>query len=215
MKQQEHKARDPFAVYGGNWFHFKNMWTVVNKDTDSPFTHPFDVNVYEGYEEYRDGEPEQWLTGFNIRFTGTEDEPLPIFGDPNEVFTKTNIYWMSEPSKVIYYEGKHYVGVKVAGLDDWYDARYFSSGSLKEEIDNFFKIVLTDPPKTAPERGTVQYKQLYKETGGTCVIQSTEGEYNESFDYIEHLRVTRTPEQYPKWLTELLNKPSTAKPKKK
>tara|TARA_B100001996_G_scaffold89998_1_gene66770 strand:- start:21 stop:662 length:642 start_codon:yes stop_codon:yes gene_type:complete len=211
----EHKARDPFAVYGENWFHFKNMWAIVNKDTDSVFTHPFDVNEFETYEDWRADKPEQWLQNFTVRFTGAEGKPLPIFGDPNEVFTRTNCYYVTHHARVFYCEGKHYVGIRISGLDDWYDARYFTSKAITEEIDNFFKIVLTDPPKTIPERGTVEYKQLYKETGGTCIVQDVAGEYNPNFDYLNYIQVTRTPEQYPKWLTDLLNKPSTAKPRKK
>ena len=215
MTDKEHKSKDPFAVYGEKWFHFKNMWAVVNNGTDAEFTHRFDFNELTTYEDYRANEPEQWLRGFILRFTGTEDKPLPIFGDPNEVFTRANIYMMVRHAKIFYYEGKHYVGVQVSGLDDWYDARYFTSKPVTECIDNFFKIVLTDPPKELPERGSVQYKQLYKETGGTCVVQDDAGEYAEGFDYLNHIQVTRTPEQYPKWLTDLLNKPSTAKPRKK
>ena len=211
----EHKAKDPFAVYGEKWFHFKNTWALVNDDTDTPFTHPFDINEFTTYEDYRGNTPEHWLEGFSIRFTGTEDKPIPIFGDPNEVFTKTNIYLLTSHAKIFYYEGKHYVGIKLSGLDDWYDAKYFTSKPIEDCIDNPFKIVLKDPPKELPERGTVEYRQLFKETGGACIVQDSEGEYSSNFDYIAHLQVTRTPEQYPKWLTDLLNKPSTAKPRKK
>ena len=221
----EHKAKDPFAVYGKKWFHFKNTWAVVNADTDTPFTHPFDINKYEEYSDFRANQPEQWLYGFRLRFLGASEEDVKnqpnIFSDPNEAFTRSGSYRMSQNAKVYYYEGKHYVGVKVSGLDGLYNTSFFTSASLKESIDTPFEIILKDPSANIPKRGTPEYLQLYKETGGACIDHNEDadqgkgGDYAPEFDYVEYLRVTRTPEQYPKWLTDLLNKPSTAKPKKK
>ena len=219
------KAIDPFAVYGGNWFHFKNCWVVINKGTDCSFTAPFDTTKYEEYAEYRANKPEQWLYGFWLRFLGASEEDVKnqpdIFSNPNEAFTRSSSYRMSQDAKVYYSNGKHYVGVKVSGLDGLYNSSFFTSSVIKESIDTPFEIILKDPSIDIPERGTPEYLQLYKETGATCVAhdedcrQGVGGDYAPSFNYIEYLRVTRTPEQYPKWLTDILNKPSTAKPRKK
>ena len=219
------EAIDPSAVYGGNWFHFKNCWVVVNKGTDCPFIAPFDTTKYEEYSEYRANKPEQWLYGFRLRFLGASEEDVKnqpnIFSDPNEAFTRSGSYRMTQNAKVYYYEGKHYVGVRVSGLDGVYNTSFFTSASLKESIDTPFEIILKDPSTNIPKRGTPEYFQLFKETGGACIAQDEDadqekgGDYAPEFDYIEYLRVTRTPEQYPKWLTDLLNKPSTAKPRKK
>ena len=184
---------------------------------------PYDPNIFEDFEEYRENDPHQWFDRFAVRFKGTDgtlDEP-DIFNDPNEVFTLVNHYSQQKGSpRVLYvkYKGqhRHFVGIKIVGLDGWYNAKHFSICPSKESIDNPFKIILKDPPPTMPEQGTLEYNQLYKETGGTCVIQAQQlDEYNDTFNYIAHLQVTRTPEQYPKLLTDLLNKPSTAKPRKK
>ena len=128
---------------------------------------------------------------------------------------------MSQDAKVYYYNGKHYVGIRVSGLDGVYNTSFFSSSDLKESIDSQFEIILKDPPIELPERGTPEYIQLYKESGATCIVHDEDydkeigGNYVSEFDYIGYLKVTRTPEQYPKWLTDLLNKPSTAKLRKK
>jgi len=222
---EDHKALDPFAVYGGNWFHFKNCWVLVNRGTDSEFTHPFDLNEYEEYSEFRANKPEQWLYGFRLRFIGASEEDVKnqpdFFSDPNEAFTRTGSYRMSQDAKVYYYNGKHYVGIRVSGLDGVYNTSFFSSSDLKESIDSQFEIILKDPPMELPERGTPEYIQLYKESGATCIAHDENydkeigGNYVSEFDYIGYLKVTRTPEQYPKWLTDLLNKPSTAKLRKK
>ncbi len=221
----EHKAKDPFAVYGEKWFHFKNMWPVVNDGTDRPFTHPFDINKYEEYSDFRANQPEQWLYGFRLRFMGASEEDVKnqpdFFSDPNQVFTRSATYRSSQNAKVYYYNGKHYVGIRVSGLDGVYNTSFLTSSSLKESIDSPFEIILKDPPMELPERGTPEYLQLYKESGANCVAHDEDydkkvgGDYAPSFNYIEYLRVTRTPEQYPKWLTDMLNKPSTAKPRKK
>ena len=209
-----------------DFFHFKNLW---HKDEiGRPI--PYDMNVFDTFEEYRENEPHQWFSRFTVRFKGTDgalDEP-DIFNDPNEVFTLVNFYCQQKGSpKVLYVKHKgqhrHFVGLKFVGLDGWYNAEHFSIVPSKESLDNPFKIILTDPPPTPPERGTPEFKQLFKETGGACLVQShtekslnVDGElYADEFNYLNHIIVTRTPEQYPKWLTELLNKPSTAKPKKK
>ena len=96
INAEDHKALDPFAVYGGNWFHFKNCWVLVNRGTDSEFTHPFDLNEYEEYSEFRANKPEQWLYGFRLRFIGASEEDVKnqpdFFSDPNEAFTRTGSY---------------------------------------------------------------------------------------------------------------------------
>ena len=175
---------------------------------------PFDPKIYSSYNEFRDHKPEQWLDGWQLRYKGATEEEVSkqssIYSDPNEVFIK-GIWYGMITQEIVYYEGKHFVVLKIHGIDGSYNPDFFTTMVGKESIHNPFKILLKNPPKEMPEYGTPEYRILFKETAGGCVVGAGGDKTLEFFDYIGHIMVTRKPEELPDWLKES----PKAKPKNK
>ena len=95
-------------------------------------------------------------------------------------------------------------------MEGLYYPNHFTTIAHREEVDTENPgILLKDPPPKVPEYWSKEYKLLYKEKGGNI---------NEAFEYVDYIRVTRKPEEYPQWLKELVeseNAPSKAKLKNK
>ena len=195
------------------YFSFRNLWHYQKAGNDSRFM-PFDPKIYSSYREFRDHKPEQWLDGWELRYKGATEEEVSkqssIYSDPNEVFVK-GIWYGMITQEIIYYEGKHFVVLKIHGIDGLYNPDFFTTMVSKESIHNPFKILLKNPPKEMPEYGTPEYRILFKETAGGCVVGAGGDDVLEFFDYIGHIMVTRKPEELPDWLKES----SKSKPKNK
>ncbi len=195
------------------YFKFNNLWHYEVAGNDSNFM-PFDPSIYATYREFRHDKPEQWMAGWELRYKGATEEEVSkqssIYSDPNEVFVK-GIWYGLVTRDIVYYEGSHFVTLKIHGIDGLYNPTFFTTLPSKESIHNPFKILLKNPSKEMPEYGTPEYRILFKETAGGCVVGAGNDESLEFFDYIGHLMVTRKPEELPDWLKER----SKAKPKKK
>jgi len=191
------------------YFIFNNLWHYEKAGNDSN-TMPFDPSIFPSYREFRNDKPEQWLDGWELRYKGATEEEVSkqssIYDDPNEVFIK-GIWYGLVNADIVYYEGSFCVTLKMHGIDGLYNPEFFTTLTSKESIDNPFKILLDNPPKEMPVYGSPEYRILFKETAGKCVIGAGNDGELQFFDYIGHLMVTRKPEELPDWLKE----PSKAK----
>ena len=120
---------------------------------------------------------------------------------------QTKDYVLSSRSEIFYAKGKFHVGIRINGTEGLYYPNHFTTIAHKDQVDTENPgILLKDPPPKVPEYWSKEYKLLYKERGGNI---------NEAFEYVDYIRVTRKPEEYPEWLTKMLNESSKAKPRKK
>ena len=195
----------------------------------SIFTSPYSdyrqypKDEYEDYPSYLDDRPQDWYRTMIVRYIGGSDEDIQnqpsIYGDPEKVFNVGETYVIIANSRVLYHEGEHLVGIQVYGVSEYYNPKFFTSNMHEDKNYNIpFKIYLENPPPELPELYSDDYYKLFKETSGNCIGRSLDlDNWGDGFNYIGHIRVTRTEDQYPDWLKELLkneNKPSTAVLKK-
>lgn len=199
------------------------------RGTFSIFTSPYSdyreypEDEYEDYPSYIVDRPQDWYKTMIVRYIGGSDEDIQnqssVYGDPERVFNVGETYVLIDYSRVLYHEGEHLVGIQIYGLPEYYNPKFFTSDIHEDKNYNIpFKIYLENPPPELPELYSDDYYKLYKETSGNSIGRSLDLEnIGGTFDYIAHIRVTRTEDQYPDWLKELLkneNKPSTAVLKK-
>jgi len=188
------------------FFNHKNLWYTIPEDGNQM---PFDPNVYpDGYAQFRSDKPEQWMVKWNIRFLKAKQEQVDnqydLYDDPNEVFVCGMNYSLVS-SKVYYIKpGVHCVGLKIYGIDGIYNPEFFTTLQSKFRANNPQINLLKNPPPEMPEYGTPEYRTLFKETGGNCIISSPSTDPNidkpmEFFDYVNHILVTRKPEELTGW----------------
>ena len=104
--------------------------------------------------------------------------------------------------------------LKIYGIDGIYNPEFFTTLQSKFRVNNPQINLLKNPPPEMPEYGTPEYRTLFKETGGNCIISSPSTDRNidtpmEFFDYVNHILVTRKPEELTGWGK------SSVKPKQK
>ncbi len=198
-------------------FNYRNTWVEALHGTDK-FLMPYDFNEYPSMPESYHDRPEKWLRHWRVFYLGENDYNADVFDNPKEVFCINQSYYLYSNTKIVYSNGRYYTGVKINGIDGIYDTKCFTTLTHKEQVDvESTGNLLVDIPKDIPKFGTPEYRILFKETCGS--IASCPGEDIEvqidSFAYVQYIIETRKPEEYPKWLSEMLNAPSKAKPKKK
>tara|TARA_A100000164_G_scaffold297790_1_gene272130 strand:+ start:79 stop:774 length:696 start_codon:yes stop_codon:yes gene_type:complete len=203
-------------------FHWKNLYRY---DPESGVEHSYDHKKYEYIQASYDTMPHQWQYCWNVFYDPDKEYDEEIFDDPTELLVDSVQYTLSENSIIFYKNGKFHLGIKIFGSEHLYDARCFSTVCPTENRDTPFKIFLKDPPPEVPDYWTEDYKLLFKETSGKCVVCTwqldtkgnkikTNNDMTSEFDYVMHIRDTRKPEQWPDWLKILVEseaQPSTAK----
>jgi len=194
------------------YFRFNNLWHLEKEGNDSNLM-PFDPNLYpDGYSEFRNSTPEHWMPKWSVRFVKAYpkqvDLQYDLYSDPNEVFV-CGIYYQIESSKVYYVKsaGVHCVGLEIYGIDGIYNPEFFTTLQSKFRVNNPQHNLLKNPPPEMPKYGTPEYRTLFKETAGTCVISSPGDPNVEYFDYIGHILVTRKPDERPSWIKPFAPKP--------
>ena len=199
----------------------RGTFTILSSPYSEYRAYPEDE--YQDHAQYLQDRPQDWYRTMFVRYIGGSDEDIQnqpsIYGDPERVFNVGEIYNIVAYSRVLYHEGEHLVGIQVYGLPEYYNPKFFTSDMHEDKnYDKPFKIYLENPPPEFPQLYSNDYYLLFKETSGNCIGRSLDLDYKgENFQYIDHIRVTRTEDQYPDWLKELLknqDKPSTAVLKK-
>lgn len=191
----------------------------------SPYSdfHQYPEDEYEDYPQYIQDRPQDWFRAMICRYIGGSPEDIQnqpsIYADPERVFNVGETYNIISFPRVLYHEGEHLVGIQIYGLPEYYNPKFFTSDIHEDKnYDIPFKIYLENPPPEFPELYSDDYYLLYKETSGNSTGRSLDiGGEGANFPYVDHIRVTRTEDQYPDWLKDLLkneNKPSTAVLKK-
>lgn len=187
------------------FFNYKNLWHTKEDGNQMPF----DPKVYpHGYSQFRNDNPEQWMVKWSVRFLKAKQEQVDnqydLYADPNEVFVSGMSYTLLS-SKVYYIKpGVHCVGLEIYGIDGIYNPEFFTTLQTKDRSNNPQINLLKNPPPEMPEYGTPEYRTLFKETAGNCVISSptTDPDINvpmKFFDYVGHIMVTRNPEELIEW----------------
>tara|TARA_B100001996_G_scaffold112512_1_gene85178 strand:- start:74 stop:772 length:699 start_codon:yes stop_codon:yes gene_type:complete len=190
------------------FFNYKNLWHTKEDGNQMPF----DPDVYpDGYAQFRSDKPEQWMVKWNVKFLKAKQEQVDnqydFYDDPNEVFVSGMNYTLLT-SKVYYIKpGVHCVGLEIYGIDGIYNPEFFTTLLSKFRANNPQINLLKNPPPEMPEYGTPEYRTLFKETGGNCIISlpSTDPNVDNAtipmkfFDYANHILVTRKPEELIGW----------------
>lgn len=197
-------------------FFFRNaMW--FEKRTGVYYE--YDIIKYISKQEIFNDQPHFWEKNWRIRFIGCTDEQLsnqhPIFvKNINDILAVGQVYALKDHAKFYFDKEsqKDIVGLEFYGLEfcGLFNPEFFET--LKEPSvyqENPFEIILKNPPENYPEYGSEEYLQLFKETAGNSVGTHGDEEIGGHFDYVDHIRVTRKPEEYPEWLKEA-GKPSKA-----
>lgn len=190
----------------------------------SPYSeyHEYPIDEYEDYPQYIQDRPQDWFRSMVCRYIGGSSEDIQnqpsIYADPERVFNVGETYNIVSSPRVLYHEGEHLVGIQIYGLPEYYNPKFFTSDMHEDKnYDIPFKIYLENPPPEVPELYSDDFYLLYKETSGNSIGKSLDPDLGQNFAYVDHIRVTRTEDQYPDWLKESLknkNKPSTAVLKK-
>jgi len=185
-------------------FVWRNAWY---KHPDG-YIAQYNTDVYATKSESLNDRPEKWENSFKVFYIGNDLEyDKDIFDDPSEVFLKYKDYMLKKGSEIFYSKGKFHIGIRIDGTEGLYYPNHFTTIAPKEEFDTENPgILLKDPPSEVPDYWSKEYKLLYKEHGGNI---------NDAFEYVDYIKVTRKPEEYPEWLTKMLNAPSKAKLRKK
>ena len=198
-------------------FNFKNTWSNIAEPNTSIALVPYDNEQYESLPESLHDQPIAWRKYWIVFYLGGEYDKN-LYDDPQEVFCKNQRYTLKSDSILKYKNGKYYVSVEIEGIDGQYDPSCFTTMFHRENVDvENVGILLKDPPADVPEYGTKEYRLLYKETAGNIAPLFSELSVMQN-TYVQHIKVTRKPEEYPQWLKELVereNAPSKAKLKKK
>ena len=187
----------------------------------------YDIIKYVSKEDWLNPIPCRWEKGWSVRYLGATQEQVnnqsDLYLDPREYFVIGQQYALKEDA-IIHYDNslnKSIVMLNIYGLSQFgkFNPDFFeTTGESSVEIDNPFHIILKNPPKELPDLKSKEYIQLFKETSGNVCGRTLDEDVYSNFDYINHLKVTRKPEEYPDWLTEMIEeekKPSTAIPRSK
>ena len=198
-------------------FKFRNTWTNIAEPNTPISLVSYDVEQYSSLPESLHDQPITWRKNWFVFYLGGEyDEDL--YDDAEEVLCKYQKYILKSDAILKYKNGKYYTSIEIHGIDGQYNPDCFTTLTLQETVDvETVGNLLKDPPVDVPEYGTHEYRLLFKETGGSIdSISSTASDRQKT--YIDHIKVTRKPEEYPQWLKELVeseNAPSKAKLKNK
>jgi len=205
-------------------FFFRNAMYV---DKIKKEYYEYDIIKYVGKEDWLNPFPFKWEKGWQIRYVGATQEQIDnqndLYLDPREYFVLGRIYALTEDA-IIHYDTKLkkcIVTLDVYGLSQFgkFNPDFFETlNESTVESDNPFQIILKNPPKELPDLKSKEYIQLFKETAGNIAGRTLDENAYDNFDYIGHIKVTRKPEEYPDWLTEMIEeekKPSTAIPRSK
>ena len=198
-------------------FNFRNTWTNIAEPNTTIHLVPYDVEQYFSLPESLHDQPITWRKHWFVFYLGGEyDEDL--YDDADEVLCKYQKYILKSDAILKYKNGKYYTSIEIHGIDGQYNPDCFTTVTLKETVDvetggNLLKDLTAD----VPEYGTKEYRILFKETAGNIAPIGSDQSMIQQH-YINHIKVTRKPEEYPQWLKELVeseNAPSKAKLKNK
>ena len=186
--------------------------------------HAENIPLYEErgfttFEESLNDNPIQWKRDWMVWYKGRIDDD-DFYDDCSELFCEWHNYNLKDNVKVVLHNGLSYPYIEIYGTEGRYNPLNFTTKRRTDNFDHEQEILLENPPKDTPEYWSDDYKKLFKETCGNCVGKTFDGSNLDlsGFDYVNHIRYTRKPEQYPDWLKEIINlenSPSLAKPKKR
>tara|TARA_B100001094_G_scaffold193767_1_gene187650 strand:+ start:261 stop:974 length:714 start_codon:yes stop_codon:yes gene_type:complete len=205
-------------------FIFRNAMYIHHLDKTY---YDYDITKYVSEQDWLNPLPFKWKRGWGIRFLGATQEQIDnqndLYIDPREYLIVGQIYALVEDAIIHYDEklNKCVVILNIYGLSQFgkFNPDFFETLEVASvEMYHPFEILLKDPPKELPDIKSKEYIQLFKETAGTVSGRTLDENIYDNFDYIGYIKVTRKPEQYPDWLTEMIEeekKPSTAIPRSK
>tara|TARA_B100001113_G_C20976056_1_gene563969 strand:- start:127 stop:837 length:711 start_codon:yes stop_codon:yes gene_type:complete len=205
-------------------FFFRNAMYV---DKIEKQYYEYDIVKYVSKEEWLNPLPFKWEKGWSVRYLGATQEQVnnqnDLYLDPREYLVLGQDYALKQ-NAIIHYDrriNKFITMLDIYGLSQFgkFNPDFFETLSESSvAVENPFEIILKDPPKGLPDLNSKEYIQLFKETSGNIVGRTLDENVYDNFNYIGHIKVTRKPEEYPDWLTEMIEeekKPSKAIPRSK
>ena len=205
-------------------FFFRNAMYIHHWDK---VYYDYDITKYVSEQDWLNPFPFKWIKGWGVRFLGATQEQIDnqndIYQDPRDALIVGQVYALEEDATIHYDRkiNKCITILDIYGLREFgrFNPDFFETKNEPSvEMYHPFEILLKDPPKELPDIKSKEYIQLFKETGGTIAGRTLDEDIYYNFDYIGYIKVTRKPEQYPDWLTEMIEeekKPSTAIPRSK